>query len=155
MKKISNFSFKKKLLLVLGTSAILACTSIGNAFSQVLSASIGESSAAALLEKHAVLKSQLTQNIYHRPLVFESAENADTVTSDVYAVLDSSFSTVSATFEKPDLWCEVLILHLNTKYCQANPEPSKPARLVVNIGKKTTQRLADTFLLEFSHRVTE
>ena len=157
MKKISNFSFKKKLLLVLGTSAILACTSIGNAFSQVVSASasIGESSAAALLEKHTVLKSQLTHNIYHRPLVFESAENSDTVTSDVYAVLDSPFSTVSATFEKPDLWCEVLILHLNTKYCQASPEQAKPARLVVNIGKKTTQRLADTFLLEFSHRVTE
>lgn len=153
MKKISNFSFKQILLLVLGTAAILACTSTGNAFSQVVSTSNGESSAAALLEKHAVLKPQLTQNIYHRPLVFESAESGGTVTSDVYAVLDSPFSAVSATFKKPDLWCEVLILHLNTKYCQASPEPARPARLVVNIGKKTPQPLAETFRLEFSHQI--
>ena len=154
MKKTSNFSFKKKWLLVLGTSAILACTGVENSFSQVVSTSNSESSATALLEKYAMLKPQLTQNIYHRPLVFESSESGDIVSSDVYAVLDSPFSTVSATFKKPDLWCEVLILHLNTKYCQASPESAKPTGLVVNIGKKTPQPLSDTFKLEFSHRIT-
>ena len=154
MKKILNFNFQKKSLLVFGTSAIIACTSIGNAFSQSVSTANGESRASALLEKHALLKPQLTKNVYHRPLVFESAENGDTVTSDVYAILDSPFSAVSTTFKKPDLWCEVLILHLNTKYCHASPESAKPAKLAVNIGKKTPQQLADTFMLEFSHRVT-
>lgn len=154
MKKKLNLTIEKKLLVALGASAILACISIENASSQVIATANSESSTVGLLEKHAMLKSQLTQNIYHRPLVFESAENTETVSSAVYAVLDSPFSVVSATFKKPDLWCEVLILHLNTKYCQASPEPVKPARLVVNIGKKTPQPLADTFLLEFSHRVT-
>jgi len=154
MKKLSNFSVKKKLLVVFAASAILACTSFENAFSQVISATNTQSNAAALLEKHTVLKPQLTKNAYHRPLVFESEENGEKVNSTVYAILNSPFITVSATFRKPDLWCEVLILHLNTKYCQASPEPVKPARLIVNIGKKTPQRLADTFLLDFSHRVT-
>lgn len=142
------------MLLMLGASAILFCASIENAFSQVVSAISTESSAAALLEKHAMLKSQLNKNTYHRPLVFESEENGKKVSSAVYAILDSPFSTVSATFRKPDLWCEVLILHLNTKYCQSSPESVNPARLEVNIGKKTPQQLSDTFLLEFSHRVT-
>ena len=154
MKKILHPNFKKNWLLTLSTFAILACTSIGNAYSQTASATNGESGTAALLKKHAMLKPQLTQNVYHRPLVFESAENGDEVTSDVYAVLDSPFSTVSTIFKKPDLWCEVLILHLNTKYCKATPESVHPAKLVVNIGKKTPQRLADTFTLEFSHRLT-
>lgn len=154
MKKTLTFSLKKDSLLVLGVSLVLAFASIENAFSQAVQITVGVKSAEALLEKHAVLQPQLTQNVYHRPLVFESAEDGNTVSSDVYAVLDSPFSAVSSTFKKPHLWCEVLILHLNTKYCQASPEPVKPAKLLVNIGKKTPQRLADTFSLEFSHRVT-
>ena len=153
MIKITNSIFKKTLLLLLRASAILACAHIGNAFSQVISTPNDESSSAALLERYAMLKPQLTQNVYHRPLVFESADNGSKVTSDIYAVLDSPFNTVTATFIKPHLWCEVLILHLNTKYCQASPELVKPARLLVNIGKKTPQQLGDTFVLEFSHRV--
>lgn len=153
MRKISNSIFKKTLLLLLRTSAILACSHIGGAFSQVIATPNSELGSAALLERYAMLKPQLTQNVYHRPLAFESAENANKVTSDVYAVLDSPFNKVSATFKKPYLWCEVLILHLNTKYCEASPELVKPARLLVNIGKKTPQLLDDTFALEFFHRV--
>lgn len=154
MQKILNLSFKKKWCLTLGAAAIIGATSVGNSLAQGALANNGTASANALHEKYAALKPQLTQNAYHRPLVFESAEDADTVSSAVYAVLDSPFSVVSATFKKPNRWCEVLILHLNTKYCQASAEPVQPARLAVNIGKKTPQRLADTFLLEFSHRVT-
>ncbi|MDB5778859.1 MAG: putative signal peptide protein [Polaromonas sp.] len=154
MQKTSNLNLKQKWLLTLGAAAIFGVVNLGNALAQGASSRSGVASADALLEKYAALKPQLMQNAYHRPLVFESAENADTVTSAVYAVLDSPFNVVSATFKKPDRWCEVLILHLNTKYCQASAEPVKPARLAVNIGKKTPQHLADTFLLEFSHRVT-
>lgn len=153
MQKILNLSFKRKWYLTLGVAAIFGAIGVGNSLAQGVLARNGAASADELLEKHAALKPQLAQNSYHRPLVFESTENADTVSSAVYAVLDSPFSIVSATFKKPDRWCEVLILHLNTKYCQASADPVKPARLAVNIGKKTPQRLADTFLLEFSHRV--
>ena len=102
---------------------------------------------------HATLKPQLMENVYHRPLVFQSFEGSDTLSSSVFAVLDSPFATVSATFKQPDLWCEVLILHLNTKYCQMSPDMMKPATLEVNIGKKTFQSLSDTYALQFSHRV--
>lgn len=67
-------------------------------------------------------------------------------------MLDSPFSAVSATFKSPNHWCEVLILHLNTKYCRASADTS-PSTLAVRIGKKTAQPLEDAFALEFAFRV--
>ncbi len=109
--------------------------------------------AAALLDKHAQLASELAKNQYRRPLFLESAETDRNVSSVAYAVLDSPFSTVSATFNKPSRWCDILILHLNTKYCHAAAS-TNPGTLTVHIGKKTPQRLTETSSLEFSYRVS-
>ncbi len=111
-------------------------------------------STAALLEKHAELAPKLAQNVYRRPLFLESSETAEHASSTAYAVLDAPFSTVSATFKQPGHWCDILILHLNTKYCHADAQAS-PASLMVNIGQKTPQRLAETSVLAFSYRVTD
>ena len=69
-------------------------------------------------------------------------------------MLDFPFNTVSNTLKKPDLWCEILILHVNTKYCHSKAETT-PAKIQVNIGKKTPQSLSETFLLDFTYRVVE
>ena len=150
MHKYRRFSIKASLLAVLTAVAVVAGSSAAQA-----AATEGEteSSTAALLEKHAALTEQLAQNQYRRPLFLESSETADHVSSIAYAVLDSPFSIVSATFKKPSRWCDILILHLNTKYCRANADTS-PAALRVNIGKKMPQPLAETFALEFSYQVT-
>lgn len=107
---------------------------------------------AALLEKHVALTAQLTQNQYRRPLFLESSEGANTVSGTAYAILNSPFSTVSATFKSPSRWCEVLILHLNTKYCRASADTS-PSTLAVSIGTKNPQPLKAAFSLEFAYRV--
>ncbi|MES1979393.1 MAG: hypothetical protein V4451_15235 [Pseudomonadota bacterium] len=108
--------------------------------------------AANLLEKHSELAAQLTSNAYGRPLYLESSETSSMVNGNAYAVLDSPFGTVSSTLKSPRRWCDVMILHINTKYCQASADAS-PAVLNVNIGKKTEQELADAFALEFSFRL--
>ena len=113
--------------------------------------SASESRASMLLERHTALTEQLTKNQYRRPLFLESSESSDKVSSIVYAVLDSPFATVSETLKKPGLWCEILILHLNTKYCHAHSD----SNLEVRIGKKTPQSLSEAFLLDFSYRVSE
>ncbi len=109
--------------------------------------------AAALLEKHSELAGQLANNPYGRPLYLESSETSNMVNGDAYAVLDSSFNAVSSTLKSPKRWCDVMILHINTKYCQASADTS-PGVLNVNIGKKTEQELADAFALEFAFRLT-
>lgn len=138
----------KSITLGLAT-ALLVVTA---AFGQTPSGTHEKPSGAALLEKHAALAAQLTQNQYQRQLFLESSENADQVSGSAYAVLDSPMSTVSAAFKSPRRWCDVLILHLNTKYCHAATDAS-PSTLEVDIGKKTPQALADTFALQFSYRV--
>lgn len=111
-----------------------------------------ESNGTALLDKHASLARQLLQNAYFRPLFLESSQSTHAVSGSAYAVLDSPFSTVSGTFQNPARWCDVLILHLNTKYCRASAGAS-PRTLALRIGKKTAQPLKDAFLLEFAFRV--
>lgn len=145
---------KKKEFPTILATAILVIASASCAHAQTASIQVSESNASALLEKHAVLKPELAKNQYRRPLFLESMESANTVSSTVYAVLDAPFPTVSTTFRKPDRWCEVLILHLNTKYCRANTDTTNPSRLIVNIGKKTPQSLSDAFLIDFAYRVT-
>ncbi len=112
----------------------------------------GNAGANALLEKHAALAGRLAQNAYQRPLYLESSEGSNQVSGNAFAVLDSPFSTVSATFKSPRQWCEVLILHLNTKYCRASADDN-PATLSLKVGKKSAQELKDAFSLEFTFRL--
>jgi len=145
---------KGGLIDVRRAALTIALCVAGSAFAQTSSGSSDESNAATLLEKHATLAAELAHNQYRRPLFLASSESATQVSGTVYAVLDSPLSTVSAAFKSPRSWCEVLILHLNTKYCHAATD-SNPSTLKVNMGKKTPQPLMDTFGLEFSYRVAE
>ncbi len=113
-----------------------------------------ESRAIILQEKHVALSQYLSKNQYRRPLFLESSETNDRVSSTVYAVLDSPFNIASTTLKRPNLWCEIMILHINTKYCHADADIS-PTTLKINIGKKTPQLLSEAFLLDFSYNVIE
>lgn len=110
-----------------------------------------DNSASALLAKHKILTSALANNAYDRPLFLESSESGELVNGNAYAVLDEPFAAVSSTFRSANNWCDVMILHINTKYCQV-VAGSNPATLKVHIGKKTPQTLQDSFPLEFTLR---
>jgi hypothetical protein len=129
----------------------LVCIQI-SAAAQPGATSISDENSAALLEKHSSLAPQLARNAYGRPLYLESSETSSMVSGNAYAVLDSPFTVVATTFKSPRHWCEVMILHINTKFCRAASDAS-PTKLNVNIGKKTAQELADSFALEFNFRV--
>jgi hypothetical protein len=132
----------------------LAFAVAGHAVAQTSAEPSTEASTSALLEKHAALAGSLAQNQYRRPLFLESSESTNTVSGHAYAVLDSPFNTVSATFKSPAKWCEVLILHLNTKYCRASADTS-PSMLMMNIGRKIAQPLHEAFALEFNFRLVD
>lgn len=133
------------------TVLLSAAFSLSSVWAQTSSASSGMPNAVALLERHKALASQLASNVYERPIYLESIETSSMVTGNVYAVLNSPFTTVSTTFKSPNHWCDVMILHINTKYCRAVTS-SSPATLKVHIGKKTPQTLQESFPLEFSLR---
>lgn len=144
--------------LASGAARALACVYLlavaGYVMGQTSAAAESESgtSASALLEKYAALEKQLGKTAFGRPLVLESFEETGSVNGNAFAVLDASFNTVSTTFKGPTHWCEVMILHINTKYCRATTE-NLPSILKVNIGKKTPEALEDAFPLEFAMRI--
>ena len=137
--------------LVLATTA----TVMVSAHAQPATASANDTqpiNEAALLARHTALSSQLASNPYRRPLVLESKDGNGNVSGNAYAVLDSPFATVSSTFKSPGRWCDVLILHLNTKQCKAAADNS-PSNIAVHIGRKKPQELKDATLLEFEYRL--
>lgn len=146
MQMVRSFVFR------LGWLTLWALALSASAHAQQVAEPATEPGAAALLEKHSALAKQLAENAYRRPLFLESSEGTNTVSGNAYAVLDSPFSTVSTTFRSPQRWCEILILHINTKYCHAGFD-SSPSMLKVSVGKKTPQELEDAYALHFAYRL--
>ncbi|MDO9404261.1 MAG: hypothetical protein Q7T87_09535 [Polaromonas sp.] len=112
----------------------------------------GDTGMAALQARQTALSAQLANNVFKRPLVLQSTDGDGTTSGDAYAVLDAPFSAVSTTFRNPGRWCEVLILHLNTKHCRADAA-SSPARIAVHMGRKKPQELTEASVLEFNYRL--
>ena len=105
--------------------------------------------AGSLRAKYGELREQLRTNSYGRALYINSTEAGDTVTGDVYAVLDHPFTTVSEALKDPGDWCDIMILPYNTKYCHANGT-ADAALLDVRIGRKVDQPAKDAYRINFA-----
>lgn len=130
------------------TTAVL-CFVCRSAFAQV------DDNAASLRDKYRSLTQQLAHNPFHRPLYLESKELPSALDGNIYGVVDYPFATVNGTLdaptEGPANWCDVLILHLNIKYCHASTGASGTV-LAVNIGKKTEESLSSSYRVQFNYR---
>jgi hypothetical protein len=107
--------------------------------------------AAGLRAKHAAVAPQLRGSQFQSPLVLESVETSRSSQGDVYAVLEHPFARVNAALANPANWCDILILHLNVKYCRGTA--GTPATLDVRVGRKYDQPLASASQLVFAWRV--
>ena len=102
-----------------------------------------------LRAKHRSLGPVLADNPFKGPLFLESDEAPRTLQGDVYAVVDYPFATVSTALGDARHWCDVLILHLNVKYCRRRQADSGP-RIDLRIGKKHDQPLASATPVAFA-----
>ncbi|CAN5685104.1 hypothetical protein BH11PSE7_BH11PSE7_23610 [soil metagenome] len=109
---------------------------------------IAQTGAPALRASHAAMAEQLRQNQFGRPLVLDSAESPNDLKGDIYAVVEHPFAVVSAALNEPGEWCDVLILHLNTKYCAV--KKAQGTVISMAVGKKFDQPLADTYKVDFN-----
>jgi hypothetical protein len=111
---------------------------------------------ADLQARHAALQVALTQSPFHRPLLLSSVETADRLSGDIDAVVDHPFAVLSSQLSSAAHWCDVMILHINTKYCRSGSGgPANPAGVVVNvsIGKKTPEVLTEAMRIAFNFDV--
>lgn len=109
-------------------------------------------SAAGLSGKYAELRGQLSDNQFRKPIVLVSSESRDSVAGDMYALVDQPFAAVAAALKGPGDWCEIMILHLNTKYCRASAG-AQGNTLNVSIGKKFDQPVDQAYRVVFAHSV--
>ena len=107
--------------------------------------------AKILNAKYVELVDQLNNNQFKRPLYLNSEESSNNLKGEIYAVINHPFDKVNTALNNPAHWCDVLILHINIKYCQASTDKNGTV-LSVNLGKKYDQRLQDTSRVEFNYR---
>ena len=109
-------------------------------------------SAAALRVRSAELGPRLDNSPFKRPIVLDSAESANQVSGNIYALVDYPFATVNQAFNGVSHWCDMLILHINTKHCRASLSPMG-STLAVTIGRKDFQELEQAYRVQFDYRV--
>jgi hypothetical protein len=122
-------------------------TCLGAALAQTSS-----DAAQQLRSQRNTLDEQLQHNVFARPLVLLSAETQQGLRGDMYALVSFPFASVSNALQDPQQWCEVMILHLNTKYCHAVNGP-QGAVVNLNIGSKTPQTLAQSTRVALAYTV--
>ena len=128
--------------------ACIACAGAG----PVAAAEPGTNSAASLRARYVALGEQLNHNQFQRPLYLDSVESPHDLKGDIYALVDYSFVDVNKALNGPARWCDVLILHINTKYCRASTDNARTV-LTVSIGKKVEQPVDEAYRVEFAYRV--
>jgi hypothetical protein len=110
--------------------------------------------ATALRAKYAELSSKLEANAFQKPLYLESSEASGELKGSIYALLRHPFPKVQSALKEPAHWCDILILHLNTKYCRASAQDAGTV-LKVNIGRKSDQPIEKSYRVEFAYRVID
>jgi hypothetical protein len=112
-----------------------------------------EDPAAQLQESFAALAAERANNPFPDQLYLRSEEASDRLQGEVHARVDHPFDTLRTTLGAASDWCDVLILHLNVKYCRASGDGDRQT-LDVALGRKFDEPLSDVFWARFTFRVT-
>ncbi|MBC7993295.1 MAG: hypothetical protein H7Z15_08650 [Rhizobacter sp.] len=123
-------------LLLAAVTVLLSCTPAHAA---------DPNSASSLRERHAELAPRLDRSPFQRPLVLDSSETGSQLQGSIDAVVSQPFASMSEQLQRPAAWCEILMLHINTKQCAVSGNT-----LAVHIGRKHDQPLSEAYRVSFS-----
>ena len=116
------------------------------------------SSEHLLRQKFHVIQSALESSPYGEPIHIESVLTGDSSQGEVYAVLSHSYTALRTALSSPAHWCEILLLHLNVKACNA-PQASKVttemdrSHIVLYVGQKRFQSLQQAYPMDYEFHV--
>lgn len=108
--------------------------------------------AQVLREAHGKLSQELERSAFGRPLVLRSRQAGETVSGEVFAVIEHPLELVRAQLSTAQQWCAVLLIHINTKSCRAEPARGATGVLTAHFGKKTEQELSEASRVDFTYR---
>jgi len=110
-------------------------------------------SAALLHARYVASEARLGRNQFQRPLVLDSSETPSAVAGDIHALVNFPFETAAVTLGTPEDWCDILLLHLNTKSCRASGT-GPGSVLTVWTGTKYDQPLEEASRVDLAFRVS-
>jgi hypothetical protein len=111
-----------------------------------------QDAADTLRARHDTLADKLADNAFKRPLYLESVQGSDNQRGDVYAEVRYPLAIIEQSMQGASQWCDILILHLNVKRCQAETLPARNT-LSVSIGKKFDESASDANRVDFTYRL--
>ena len=149
---LSRLSMLRAASYSLALLALSVFPLAAGAADEALAAAPTQATAETLRARYTALEPKLRQNQFNRPMALESTESPNRVRGNVYAVVNHPFATVSTGLNNPAHWCEIFILHINTKYCHATTA-NGITTLAVYIGKKTPEPLANANRADFRYQV--
>jgi hypothetical protein len=101
-------------------------------------------SATGLRYRYDALHERIVHNAFDRPLAMSSLQEDERLEGDITARVDHPFAEVAHVLDGVDRWCDVLILHLNTKQCTGQGNVIR-----MRVGRKWNQPVADAYALAF------
>ena len=130
-------------------AAVLLCVGFGGAHAATADV---YPTASSLRGKYNASQDRLAHNQFERAMFLDSTETSESENGDIYALVEHPFAVVRAALVSPGNWCDILSLHLNTKYCKASVVEKQDV-LNVSLGRKYDQPLEDAYHLLFVYRV--
>jgi len=109
-------------------------------------------SPGALRTRFAALQTQGTGQLADRSIYLRSTESVDRMQGEVHAVIDEPFEQVRQELTRSERWCDVLILHINVKYCRGQ-RTAAGDELVSGVGRKFDQPLSEVHWVRFGFKV--
>jgi len=106
----------------------------------------------ALRARFASLRDAGTGQLLDQSIYLRSTESPDRMQGEVHALIEQPFEQVRQQLSQAAQWCDVLILHINVKYCRAQ-RTSAGEELVSGVGRKFDQPLAEVHWVRFGFRV--
>ena len=106
----------------------------------------------ALRTQFDALREKGTGQLTDRSIYLLSSESADRMQGEVHALVNQPFDQVRQELSKADSWCDVLILHINVKYCRC-PRTAAGEQLVSGVGRKFDQPLSEVYWVRFGFNV--
>lgn len=110
--------------------------------------SAGDRSATSLRSKYSELEPALSNNSFRQPIHLDSTESSDQLTGDAYALVEHPYLQVHDSLGNLAGWCDILMLHINTKYCKASKDGATSI-LSIRVGGKYFQTLDRAYPLVF------
>lgn len=108
----------------------------------------------SLLARFEAVRAEPALRLPGQPLWLQSFEEAQgRMRGEVWALVEHEAAAAQAALARSEPWCDVLILHLNVKYCRAGVHDGAPV-LDVGVGRKHDQPLAGVHWMRFGWQLT-